>query len=148
MPTRAMTKFGWEEMDRQHHAVVDVLQNLATSPRRKSADLVELRRVFAALTEHFRWEESEMDHWAYPERARHVLDHQRELWSVAELLRSTESLGDLQAHSLAACAAWTHRHVASMDADFVQFVNERELWDLRRECMESDYEDRLAAFPV
>lgn len=145
---RAMNKFGWEEMDRQHESLVDALRSLAASPRRRSDDLQELRRVFSSLTEHFRWEESEMELRAYPDRARHVLDHQRELWSLAELLRSLELTGELDAPSLAACDAWTHRHVASLDADFVEFVTEREIWDLRRECMETDYEQRLSAFAV
>lgn len=142
------SSLGWSEMDRQHGALFHALHVLATSPRGKVDDLREMRRIFAVLTEHFRWEEAEMATMGYPDRSRHVVDHQRELWSIAQLLRSLEDLGELDAEALEACDAWTHRHVASMDSDFVQFVQDREIWELRRECMDMDYEDRLAAFPA
>lgn len=145
---RDKSLLGWSEMDRQHVAVFSALHSLATAPRRRVDDLREMRRIFSVLAEHFRWEESEMARLAYPDRSRHVADHQRELWSLAQLLRGLEDRGELDAQSLGACDAWTQRHVSSMDADFVQFAQDKETWELRRECMELDYEDRLSAFPA
>ncbi len=135
-------------MDRQHGAVFHALHALATTPRRRVDDLREMRRIFSVLADHFRWEESEMARLGYPDRARHVVDHQRELWSLAQLLKSLENLGELDAQALLACDSWTQRHVSSMDTDFVQFALDKEVWELRRECMELDYEDRLAGFPA
>lgn len=141
-----MTSLGWNEMDQQHEALFSALHALALAPRRRVDDLRELRRIFSVLADHFRWEESEMARLAFPERSRHVADHQRELWSLAQLLRGLEDRGELDTQALSDCDVWTQRHVASMDAEFVQYALDKETWELRRECMEMDYEDRLAAF--
>ncbi|HNY31821.1 MAG TPA: hemerythrin family protein [Fibrobacteria bacterium] len=149
VPTgHAKLSLGWSEMDQQHDTLFRALHTLDQAPRRRPDDLREMRRIFSVLADHFRWEETEMARLSFPDRSRHIADHQRELWSLAQLLRRLEDLDDLDAQALSDCTAWTLRHVASMDADFVQFALDRETWDLRRECMELDYENRLASFSV
>jgi len=143
-----LLEFGWAEMDRQHKLLVGAIDFLGRSPRQRTSDLVELRRILQEIKEHFDWEETQMLLAGYPELGRHKADHHRQLLNLQDLCKLVdEGHETLDADFFAACSEWNFRHIRSMDADFVLFRDDREAWDLQRELRSWEYEIRLAEHP-
>jgi hemerythrin-like metal-binding protein len=139
---------GWMEMDRQHRSLVELFRTLAAAPREREADLESLARIESRLHEHFAWEESQMRLLDYPDLSAHRSDHRRQELNLHDLEKLVREGGEsLDVAFFTACQDWLGRHVRSMDRDFAQFRDEREIWDLRRDLREWDYAARMEAVP-
>lgn len=142
-------ELGWEEIDSQHRSLVDSFAFLRKAPRRRDSDLAELRRILSEMRSHFDWEEGAMSDCAYPDRAKHGADHRRQFENISDLCKLVQEGHEvIDLSFFDACMTWNHRHIESMDADFVQYRNEREIWDLRRELEEWDIAERFAVQAV
>lgn len=128
------------EMDRQHRQLLASIEQAVANPDGSQG----VRSLFEALVSHFRWEEELMAEVGYPDRLRHLADHQRELWALAESSKlQGEGAFQRQREVLRSCERWTLRHVESLDGDFAEYLLDRELWDLRREVQIMGFEDRF-----
>lgn len=139
---------GIEEMDRQHLAISRMVARLQAAPRATDSDARDLHALVESVSAHFAWEDSEMDLSGYPDRSRHAKDHRLQLANLRALLKSVETGAEpLDQGFFLACANWLERHILSLDAEFASYLADREIWDLRRELDEWEFEDRMAALP-
>jgi hemerythrin len=144
MQTLADDVVGWMEMDRQHHSLSELFRSLAAAPRGREADLAGLVGIVSELHEHFAWEESQMRILGYPDLSAHRSDHRRQEMNLHDLEKLVQEGGEiLDVDFFSACQGWLWRHVRSMDKDFAQFRDEREIWDLRRELREWEYSEHM-----
>jgi len=138
---------GIEEIDRQHRSMVDGFRFLRTAPRRHDHDVKELRRILGEVEAHFSWEEAQMEKTEYPDKNRHSKDHQAQLSNLLDLLKYVdEGHEQLDEDFFQACIGWTERHIRSLDADFVEFLTDRESWDLQQDLKAWEYQDHFARF--
>lgn len=147
-PKSDFPALGIPEMDAQHRALLESLKQLRRSARHIEQDARELRAIVEAVRSHFVWEDAEMEATGYPDRKRHIKDHQNQLANLSDLLKFVEQGHEpLDVDFLLACEGWTARHVLSLDAEFARFLADRETWDLQEELKAWEYEGLLATLP-
>lgn len=139
---KSLDLLGHDEIDHQHRSLLDGIARLAVMPQDSPRFLNEWVRFIDEIRSHFEWEEAEMASLEYPDTARHRRDHRRQVAALLEHLRSfREAEGVVSRDVFQAMSDWTARHVRSFDREFMAFLREREVWDLRQELVlwESDF---------
>jgi hemerythrin-like metal-binding protein len=138
---------GVEEIDRQHRSMVDGFRFLRTAVRRHEQDVKELRRILGEVEAHFSWEEAQMEKTEYPDKNRHSKDHYAQLSNLKDLLKYVdEGHEQLDEDFFLACLGWTERHIRSLDADFVQFLTDRDTWDMQQDLKAWEYQEHFSGF--
>jgi hemerythrin-like metal-binding protein len=139
---------GWTEMDRQHRSLAELFRSLAEGAHDRDSDLAILATIEIQLHEHFAWEESQMRIAGYPDISSHRSDHRRQEMNLRDLEKLVREGGEaLDQAFFHACQEWLGRHVRTMDREFAQYRDERELWELRRQLRDWEYSERLESVP-
>lgn len=135
-------------MDRQHGNLCESFAFLGQAPRNRWLDIPELKRIMAEMSDHFEWEEKEMEEAGYPDLARHRADHRRQLANLHDMILLVEAGSEmLDSVFFHACEQWNFRHIRGQDSDFSLFRLDRETWDIQRELRSWDLERRMEAIP-
>jgi len=137
---------GHVEMDRQHRTLIDGIAFIASSVRRRDRDIIEWKRLLEEIEAHFVWEEGEMERVGFPDLEVHREDHLRQAANLREHLGNIEDGCLLDRDTFDAIAVWNVRHINSKDREFVEFVSDPEVWQMRRELRE--WEDELFLLDV
>ncbi len=118
---------GVQEIDTEHDLLLGVVRALdkavATAPREQVEALLQQLSEFSRV--HFATEEIMMRLYAYPEFARHQLEHAH-LVDQIEQVRTEFAAGNVQPTRTFASALrhWFTEHVRSHDAALAKFVRE------------------------
>jgi len=131
---------GHAELDRQHQSLAEGIAFLARGPRRKERDLAEWARFLQEISAHFEWEEAEMERQGYPEVRKHRRDHRRQLANLKGYEKDLQDGSVLEPEIYAAMGAWNLRHIHGQDRDYVEFLDEHDVWQTRRELQELESE--------
>lgn len=127
-----------DELDAQHASLAAGLLALVAE-----ADLEARRIGFAHLVKeyqaHFEWEEQAMSAAAYPGLHLHRRDHRREIASLLSIQRDLDSEAGA-AQGLLHSLVWLRRHTRSFDSELAAYLADREVWDLRRELDEWEFD--------
>lgn len=126
-------KLGIPVIDRQHHQLVNKLEELLTVIH-QGKDYKQIRGLAAFLQrytlEHFQTEEGYMRKFKYPQVAEHTLTHnafQDSVVKVKEFVQthptSQEAIQIVESTML----RWYVEHITSMDQEFARFLRENDL---------------------
>jgi hemerythrin-like metal-binding protein len=134
----------YEGFDEQHSSLLTTVRGMWHQCEQGQFTRREFQRKIQEFMAHFEWEEQLMIQEDFPEIRAHRRDHRTELATLLQHLRAIDNGQPIVSDQILHAGIWLARHCAAYDSKVSDYLEEREVWDLRQELVDWERDEFMS----